>query len=117
VYGDRDQLVRLFQNVIGNALKFRGEAEPRIEIAAVPAGAQWQVSVRDNGIGFSPEYAEWIFEMFHRLGERGKKEGSGIGLAIVAKIVELHGGRAWAKGRPGEGATFFFTLPRVERRP
>ena len=116
VRGDKDQLARLFQNVIGNALKFRGEEEPRIEVDAAPVGDVWEVRVRDNGIGFEPRHAERIFEMFHRLGERGKYEGSGIGLAIVAKIVELHGGRVWAEGRPGEGATLTFTLPRSEPR-
>ena len=116
VQGDRDQLARLFQNVIGNAVKFRGEDPPRIEIEATAADDVWEVSIRDNGIGFDPKHAERIFEMFHRLGQRGKHEGSGIGLAIVAKIVELHGGRVWAEGRPGEGATFTFTLPRSEPR-
>lgn len=110
VLGDEGQLRQLFQNLIGNALKFRGDAAPRIVIAAQLQGEHWVFSVRDNGIGIDMQYAGRIFEMFQRLHERGKYEGSGIGLAIVKRIVERHGGRIWLESRIGEGTTFFFTL-------
>jgi PAS domain S-box-containing protein len=108
--GDEGQLRQLFQNLIGNALKFRGDAPPRIAIAAKPQGEHWVFSIQDNGIGIEMQYAGRIFEMFQRLHERGKYEGSGIGLSIAKRIVERHGGRIWLESRPGEGMTVFFTL-------
>lgn len=111
VWGDADQLVRVFQNLIWNAVKFRATAPAQVDIQAERDGPFWRVSVRDNGVGFEAGHAKRIFEMFHRLHERGAYEGSGIGLAVVAKIVELHGGRVWATGNPGAGATVFFTVP------
>jgi light-regulated signal transduction histidine kinase (bacteriophytochrome) len=110
VLGDDGQLRQLFQNLIGNALKFRGDAAPRIAIAAVLLGEHWVFSVKDNGIGIEMQYADRIFEMFQRLHERGKYEGSGIGLAIAKRIVERHGGRIWMQSRLGETTTFSFTL-------
>jgi PAS domain S-box-containing protein len=110
VFGDEGQLRQLFQNLIGNALKFRGSLVPHIVVGARLQGEHWEISVRDNGIGIEIKYAERIFEMFQRLHERGKYEGSGIGLSIAKRIVERHGGRIWLESRPGEGTTFFFTL-------
>lgn len=105
------QMVQLFQNLIGNAVKFRGEGSAEVWISAERKEGDWTFSVRDNGIGFEPEFNERIFGLFQRLHTRRKYSGTGIGLAICKKIVERHQGRIWAESRPGCGATFFFTLP------
>jgi PAS domain S-box-containing protein len=111
VPGDRTLLVQLYQNLIGNGLKFRGSATPRIELSAEPAPeGGWLLGVRDSGIGLKPEYAEQIFAPFKRLHGRDEYEGTGIGLAICRKIVERHGGRIWVESEPGQGAYFRFTL-------
>jgi signal transduction histidine kinase len=110
VQGDEAQLVQLFQNLIGNAVKFRGAEAPRIHVSAERDGDGWRFAVRDNGIGIDPEYADRIFVLFQRLHQRERYEGTGIGLAICKKIVERHGGRIWVESRDGAGATFFFTL-------
>jgi light-regulated signal transduction histidine kinase (bacteriophytochrome) len=107
---DSGQLVQLFQNLIGNAMKFRGEEPPRIHISARQDGNDWVVSVRDNGIGIESQYADRIFVMFQRLHGREEYPGTGIGLAICKKIVERHGGRIWLESENGSGATFSFTL-------
>ena len=124
---DPTQMRQLFQNLIVNALKFRGEAPPLIRItatagerAAVPAavGAGWQIIVADNGIGFDAKYAERIFQPFERLHGRDVYEGTGIGLALCRKIVQRHGGTISADAAPGAGARFTIHLPRVsERQP
>lgn len=111
VEGDSSQLVQLFQNLISNAIKFRGEDAPRVTIAAEPAGEAVTFSLTDNGIGIDPQYADRIFLLFQRLHTKREYAGTGIGLAICKKIVERHGGRIWVEGRPGEGTTFHFTLP------
>jgi PAS domain S-box-containing protein len=111
VNGDLPQLVSLFQNLIGNALKFRQKAPPRIHVSAERNGTHWRFSVRDNGIGIAPQYFERIFRVFQRLHTRREYPGTGIGLAICKKIVERHGGRIWLESLPGEGATFYFSLP------
>jgi PAS domain S-box-containing protein len=111
VAGDAGQLIQLFQNLIGNSLKYRKpDSAPRIHVSVEQSGAERVVSIRDNGIGFEPQHAERIFGVFQRL--HGKEfAGTGIGLTICKRIVERRGGRIWADGRPGEGATFSFSIP------
>lgn len=111
VYGDFAALTRVFANLIGNALKFRGDQALRIELDAVQNGDAWEISIRDNGIGFTAEQASMIFAPFRRLHGRSRYEGSGLGLSIVQRVVEAHGGRAWAQGEPDVGAAFFVALP------
>ena len=106
------QMVQLLQNLISNGIKFHGEAPPRIQIEAQLQPEQWLISVRDNGIGINPKFARRIFEIFQRLHSRTEYAGTGIGLAICRKIVERHGGRIWVESELGQGATFYFTLPR-----
>ena len=102
----------VFQNLISNAIKFRKPGEkPHIHIAAEEADGEWRIWVRDEGIGFSPKYAEKIFIVFQRLHGARQYPGTGIGLAICKRIIEGHGGRIWAESNPNAGATFFFTLP------
>jgi light-regulated signal transduction histidine kinase (bacteriophytochrome) len=108
----RFHLTQLFQNLIGNALKYRKQdVAPLVQISAESAGDEWVFSINDNGIGFKPAYAERIFGVFKRLHHHGEYPGTGIGLAICARIVAHYGGRIWAEGEPGKGATFRFTLP------
>ena len=104
-------LTTVFQNLLGNALKFRGEDRPRISVSAARDGALWQFSVTDNGIGVPPEYADRIFVIFQRLHGRDAYPGTGIGLALSRKIVEYHGGRMWLDTGHSAGARFCFTLP------
>jgi len=110
VLADQTQLTQLFQNLIGNAIKFRGADLPRIHVSARRDGGDVRFSVKDNGIGIEPQYADRVFVLFQRLHGRGEYPGTGIGLAICKKIVERHGGRIWVEPEPGEGATFSFTL-------
>jgi len=108
---DATQMMQLFQNLIGNALKFRGERTPEIFVGAQKEPGRWVFSVRDNGIGIEPQYFERIFQIFQRLHTRKHYPGTGIGLAICKKIVERHDGAIWIKSEPGQGATFYFSLP------
>jgi PAS domain S-box-containing protein len=110
VRGDPTQLRQLFQNLITNAVKFRGERPPVVRITAERQHQWWQVAVQDNGIGIEPQYLERIFVLFQRLHTRADYPGTGIGLAICKKIVERHGGRIWVESEPGQGTTFWFTL-------
>jgi PAS domain S-box-containing protein len=109
--GQRAQLIQLFQNLIGNAVKYHGTEPPRVRVSAERRGEDWLFEVRDNGIGIDPQYADQVFDLFRRLHGRGEYSGTGIGLAICKKIVEGQGGRIWVESQPGEGATFQFTLP------
>lgn len=111
IKADETQLHQLFQNLISNALKFRREAPPRICINVKRAETQWVFSFQDNGIGFEQQFADRIFVIFQRLHSREEYAGTGIGLAICKKIVERHGGRMWVESEPGQGSTFYFTLP------
>ncbi|MBV8071077.1 MAG: CHASE3 domain-containing protein [Acidobacteriaceae bacterium] len=109
---DRVKLTQVFQNLIGNAIKFRQPGvAPKIVITAERAGAGWEFAVKDNGIGFDAKYCDRIFEIFQRLHGLGKYPGNGIGLAICRRIIEHHGGHLWAESHVGEGSTFFFSLP------
>jgi PAS domain S-box-containing protein len=114
VSGDALQLTRLFQNLLVNSIKYRSDAPPQIHIAATARGGEWLFSVRDNGIGIEPQYADKIFGIFKVLQPRDRSSGSGMGLAICRKIVSRHEGRIWVESELGKGAAFYFTLPRDE---
>ena len=111
VEGDQSQLLQLFQNLIGNALKFRSKENMVIDISAKQVDGLWLFAVRDNGIGFNIEFEERIFLIFQRLHTKEEYSGSGIGLAVCKKIVSRHGGRIWADSELGKGSTFYFTFP------
>ena len=111
---DKLQMVQLFQNLIGNAIKFRGKDVPRVHVSAKQEGELWVFSVRDNGIGIDPQFHDRIFTIFQRLHGRDEYPGTGIGLAVSKKIVERHGGRIWLESELGKGTTFFFTVPMQE---
>ena len=111
VLGDETVLIQLFQNLVNNALKFRGLAPPVVQVNSQPAGDVWHLTVTDNGIGIAPQHHEEIFAPFRRLHAASEYEGSGIGLATCRKIVEQHHGRIWVESNPGQGTTFHITLP------
>jgi PAS domain S-box-containing protein len=117
VRADEAQMIRLLQNLIGNGIKFCKEKTPRVHIKAVERGEEWVFSVRDNGIGIDPQFADRIFVIFQRLHTRAEYPGTGIGLAICRKIVERHGGKIWMESQPGQGSVFFFTLPTAAGPP
>jgi light-regulated signal transduction histidine kinase (bacteriophytochrome) len=111
VLADSMQLAQLFQNLIGNALKFRGKSNPIITITANHEEHHWRFQVIDNGIGIDPQYSERIFNIFQRLHNREEYEGTGIGLAICRKIIERHGGSIGVQSQLGQGSSFWFTIP------
>jgi signal transduction histidine kinase len=111
VMADGSQLMQVLQNLIGNAIKFRGTEPPVIQITAQQKDREWVFSITDNGIGIAPEYAEVVFVIFKRLHTRTEYPGSGIGLSICKRIIEYHGGRIWVEPQPGQGCIFHFTLP------
>ena len=110
VDGDRRQLRRVFQNLVGNAIKFRAEAPPLIAVSARRGPAEWIVTVEDNGVGVGHEHARRIFGIFSRADSAA--DGLGIGLAVCRRVVEAHGGRIWVESADGGGSAFRFTLPR-----
>jgi PAS domain S-box-containing protein len=113
VRGETPQFMQLFQNLLANALKFRSDEKPVIEISAHRQGAAWQFEVKDNGVGLDMQYAERIFVIFQRLHRKETYPGSGLGLAVCRKIVVRHGGRIWVESTPGKGTTFYFTIPAI----
>jgi PAS domain S-box-containing protein len=116
VTADEGQLSMVFQNLIGNAIKFRAGTEPTIRVNASKENGFWRFEVKDNGIGIDPKHRERIFTMFHRLHPRAVYPGNGIGLAICKRILEGHGGRIWVESNPGEGSSFYFTIPEEQKR-
>lgn len=112
VLADRSQVTQVLQNLIANALKYTEGVPPQVNITANRAGAEWAFAIRDNGVGIAPEYHDQIFEAFQRLSRT--TQGSGIGLATCRRVVEAHGGRIWTESAPGDGSTFFFTLPAAD---
>lgn len=111
VRADGEQLAQVFQNLLSNAIKFRGNGLPRVEVGAEHGNDEWLFSVRDNGSGIEPQYAERIFKVFEQLHPKSAFGGTGIGLAICKRVVERHGGRIWVESELGKGATFYFTIP------
>lgn len=110
---DTTQILQLLQNLIGNAIKFRGEPPPQIHVGARQDTDRWVFWVRDNGIGIESQYFERIFQIFQRLHTRKYYPGTGIGLAICKKIVERHGGVIWVESQLGQGSIFYFSIPRT----
>lgn len=113
VFGNPDRLAEVFGILLRNALRHRSEREPRIHISAERQGADWHFAVRDNGAGIEPAWLDRVFEPFERM-RGGENEGVGLGLPICQAIVERHGGKLWAQSTPGEGSTFFFSVPAAD---
>jgi light-regulated signal transduction histidine kinase (bacteriophytochrome) len=116
VYMGEAHLQQLFQNLIANALRYRTQDAPRVHVSAIEQDAAWRFSIQDNGVGIDPQYKEKIFGVFKRLNHEQSSGGTGIGLAICRRVVEIYGGRIWVESDLGKGATFFFTIPRHTER-
>jgi light-regulated signal transduction histidine kinase (bacteriophytochrome) len=114
VKGNKTQILQLFQNLIGNAFKYRTEKPPVITISCQEDNNSYKFSVTDNGIGIDPKFFQKIFIIFQRLHKREQYTGTGIGLAICKKIVDKHGGKIWVNSAPGHGSTFYFTVPKTK---
>ena len=112
IKADEVQMVQIFQNLIDNAIKFRGKGPPIIHISAKQEESEWIFWVKDNGIGIDPKYFDRIFLIFQRLHNRDKYTGTGIGLAVVKRIVESYSGRIWIESGLQKGSTFYFTIPK-----
>lgn len=113
VVANQQQMVQVFQNLMGNAVKFRGPKPLRVHLGAEERERHWLISVQDNGIGIAPGHDERIFAMFQRLHTEQEYPGAGVGLAICRKILRRHGGEIWFRSQPPDGATFYFTLPKT----
>ncbi|QLK27255.1 PAS domain S-box protein [Natrinema zhouii] len=111
VQGDSRQLRQLFQNLLSNAIEYSGDKSPQVDVTAEQRGRNWEISVRDDGIGIDPDDQDRVFQVFQRLHTREEYDGTGIGLALCRRIVERHGGEIWVDAEPGEGSTFTFTIP------
>ena len=111
---DEGQMVQVVQNLVGNAVKFHGETPPVVRVDSVRKDGDWVFSVKDNGIGIDPQFFERIFLVFQRLNGTDYP-GTGIGLSIARKVVQRHGGRMWLESQPGQGSTFYFTVPIREK--
>ncbi len=112
ISGDYSQMTQLFQNLIGNAIKYRSSEPPQIHISATKEVDNWLFSIKDNGLGIDPKYADNVFKIFRRLHSNSEYEGTGVGLAITKRIIERHNGQIWVESEPGNGSTFYFTLPK-----
>jgi len=112
INGDYSQMTQLFQNIIGNAIKYRSSDPPQIHISVTNEVNNWLFSIKDNGLGIDPKYADNVFKIFRRLHSNSEYEGTGVGLAITKRIVERHNGQIWVESEPGNGSTFYFTLPK-----
>ncbi|MGI8635230.1 MAG: sensor histidine kinase, partial [Segetibacter sp.] len=111
VKGNKTQILQLFQNLVGNAIKYRSSIPPVINISFEEEKPFYKFAISDNGIGIDPRFFNKIFIIFQRLHNREEYSGTGIGLAICKKIIDKHGGRIWVDSNPGHGSTFYFTLP------
>lgn len=114
VFGSEVQFTQVFQNLIGNAIKYRGKATPLVQVGAAYRDGEWVFHVRDSGIGIDPSKFSSIFQIFTRLPEGGTTPGAGLGLALVKRVIERHGGRVWVESEPGKGSTFYFTAKAVQ---